>query len=358
MNTSTSTPLVPSPVLQARNSLPFGLGPAINADPTDVDSLAAWCAEHREEMNEQLATHGALLIRGFALNTPEAMEKVALALEPALQNDYLGTSPRDAVTTYVFSASELPGFYPIPQHCEMTFLAEPPRRIFFGCMTAPAPGSGETPLTDFRRVAADLDPAVKERFATRRLRLIRNYCGPATPERRDLWKLKRWDEMFQTTDRRVVEEKCARQGFQVVWGAEDRLTLLSEHDAFTRHPVTGEEVWFNHLQVFHMNAGPDEMKRTLKLRPSLKQAGLWAFARASIAVRKRTRDSRQQAMHMTWADGTEICSKDVRAVQDAIWKNMVIVPWQTGDLVMLDNRAVSHGRLPYNGPRKVLVAWA
>ena len=29
-----------------------------------------------------------------------------------------------------------------------------------------------------------------------------------------------------------------------------------------------------------------------------------------------------------------------------------------GDVVAIDNFAVSHGRLPYRGPRNVAVAWA
>jgi hypothetical protein len=50
---------------------------------------------------------------------------VALACEPKLSNEYLGTSPRNFVagTKYVFTASELPNFFPIPQHIEVTSLS-------------------------------------------------------------------------------------------------------------------------------------------------------------------------------------------------------------------------------------------
>ena len=74
----------------------------------------------------------------------------------------LRTSPRDAVKPggYVFSASELPGFYPIPAHNEMSFTAHPPRRIFFACTIAPEK-FGETPLVDFRGVWRDLDPELR-----------------------------------------------------------------------------------------------------------------------------------------------------------------------------------------------------
>ena len=93
--------------------------------------------------------------------------------------DYLGTSPRDALTPYVFSASELPGYYPIAQHCEMRFLKKPPRRLFFCCLRPNDGPGGETPLCDFRKVARDLAPAVLDRFERRGVRIIRNYCGPS-----------------------------------------------------------------------------------------------------------------------------------------------------------------------------------
>jgi hypothetical protein len=36
----------------------------------------------------------------------------------------------------------------------------------------------------------------------------------------------------------------------------------------------------------------------------------------------------------------------------------VIFPWQRGDILMLDNMLASHGREPFAGPRKVIVAMA
>ena len=40
------------------------------------------------------------------------------------------------------------------------------------------------------------------------------------------------------------------------------------------------------------------------------------------------------------------------------WRNLVAFPWQQGDVVAIDNFSMSHGRLPYRGPRQVVVAWA
>jgi hypothetical protein len=46
-------------------------------------------------------------------------------------------------------------------------------------------------------------------------------------------------------------------------------------------------------------------------------------------------------------------------VRDLIWEHQVVEPWQLGDVVAIDNRAVAPGRLPVpGGPRRVVVAWS
>jgi hypothetical protein len=208
------------------NGEPDGLPLVIQArDDPDPAHLCRWIAAQHDRVEERLATHGAILFRGFEIADAPTFERVARALDDDLKTEYLGTSPRSALTAHVFTASELPVFYPIPQHCEMSFTAHPPRRLFFCCLVEPA--EGETPLADFRNVLRDLDPAVRRRFEERGLRIVRNYSGPAGGGRFDLWRLKRWDEMFGTTERAVVEAKCRAEGFAPTWTADDGLRLVS-----------------------------------------------------------------------------------------------------------------------------------
>ena len=65
---------------------------------------------------------------------------------------------------YVFTASELPSFFPIPQHIEMSFLPAPPRKLFFCCLEAPTSTGGETCLCDFKKVYDQMDPKVRQTF--------------------------------------------------------------------------------------------------------------------------------------------------------------------------------------------------
>jgi alpha-ketoglutarate-dependent taurine dioxygenase len=34
----------------------------------------------------------------------------------------------------------------------------------------------------------------------------------------------------------------------------------------------------------------------------------------------------------------------------------VIFPWQKGDILVLDNRLTAHGRMPFSGAKKIVLA--
>jgi len=333
--------------------------PLVIAARTDrsVDHLCAWMKANEAWVAEQLRTWGALLFRGFAVTDAPAFERVARAVDDDLKNEYLGTSPRNALTSHIFTASELPPFYPIPQHCEMSFTKHPPRRLFFCCLVEPAEGSGETPLCDFRRVLEDLDPALVRRFQDKGIRIVRNYASSASTSRFNPFQLKRWDEMFLTTDRAAVEAKCREEGFEPAWTGSDGLRLISSQETTRLHPQTGVPVWHNHVTTFHPSQAAGEYRRIHALRPTLKHWALLQVTRI-LEVLERRRPSEELAMHCEHMDGTPIADADIEAVREEVWKHLVLNPWKAGDVVAIDNFAVSHGRLPYSGPRLIAVAWA
>ena len=122
--------------------------------------------------------------------------------------------------------------------------------------------------------------------------------------------------------------------------------------------MTGEPVWFNHAQVFHLSAAPAEYRRIAARQGQIRYAALATVAEAAVRVKSRTISDLDQAMHCTYGDGTPISDGDMDRVRDAIWKNMVFFKWRAGDVLMIDNAAVAHGRIPYEGTRQVAVAWA
>jgi hypothetical protein len=111
------------------NGEPAGLPLLIEpGESKDVGRLCAWLRASADWVQGRLVAQGAMLFRGFAGDGPPDFERLARAIDDDLKNEYLGTSPRAGLTDFVFTASELPPYYPIPQHCDMSFVAEPPTR--------------------------------------------------------------------------------------------------------------------------------------------------------------------------------------------------------------------------------------
>jgi alpha-ketoglutarate-dependent taurine dioxygenase len=321
------------------------------------EALLAYTQANFSKITEQLKTSGSVLFRGFQVNTPTDFEQVALSMDSDLKDDYLGTSPRNIVkgTKFAFSASELPPHYPIMQHCEMSFLPSAPRRLFFFCHIEPQIG-GETPVCDFRNIYKKMDPAIRKDFETKGIRVIRNYGGPGQ-ESKGAFQLKPWEDMFQTTDKSIVERKCRENNIKVEWQPNDGLRLISEQPAFKKHPETGEMVWFNHLQVFHAAGAAIEYRKIARRQKTFDAWKVNIMLTLMTWVKLVKERPEERAMHVCYADGTEIPMKYIQHVQDLIWEEMYFLKWQKGDVIMIDNFSTAHGRMPYKGPREILVSW-
>jgi hypothetical protein len=62
--------------------------------------------------------------------------------------------------------------------------------------------------------------------------------------------------------------------------------------------------------------------------------------------------------HVYFGDGSAIPDNVLDTVREVYRQTAISFPWQPGDILMLDNRLVAHGRNPYTGDRKVIVAMA
>jgi alpha-ketoglutarate-dependent taurine dioxygenase len=267
-----------------------------------------------------------VLFQGFGVRTPEAFQRFMAALYTELVSEHERSSPRSQVSGRVFTSTDHPADQTIFVHNEMSYSHRWPTRIGFCCLTAPRTG-GATPIADVRTVLRLLDPDLRDRLARRRVQYLRNYGdGFGLP----------WQESFQTTDRAAVEAYCQAAGMTVEWKEGDRLRTRRVADPLARHPVTGELVWFNHATFFHVST----------LDPVLRDGLLADLSPEDLPT------------HACYGDGREFEPEVTDALRAAYGKATLSFPWREGDLLLLDNMLVAHGRAPYTGERKVVVAMA
>jgi alpha-ketoglutarate-dependent taurine dioxygenase len=339
------------------HQLPLVVEP--NGSGNTKADLEKYIIENQKELEDAFYKNGAVLFRGFALDTPKDFEDIALRVDNRMEGGYYGTSPRNPVagTKFVYTASELPGYYPIAQHCEMSYVKHPPVTLFFYCHVEP-PYGGETPLCNFRQVYADLNPEVREAFDKKGALTVRNYSGLGKSSKLNLFELKRWDEIFLTTDKAEVERQCKEQEMDFEWLHNDGLRITHHTPAAIEHPRTKEKVWFNHLQVFHPTAAAEEYKHIHRHQQRLKTFVWSVFLQVAVKLKKANTAPIDQSMNVLFGDGTEIPDSYVQHVEEVIWKNLVIFPWKKNDVIAIDNFSTAHGRLPFEGPREILVAWS
>jgi alpha-ketoglutarate-dependent taurine dioxygenase len=329
--------------------LPFVVEARPEAANIPLDELLDWFKENSTWREEQLHRAGAVLFRGFsALRTAEDFSEVAQRMAPEILDYAGGTTPRSAVTGKIVTSTDAPRHVVIGLHQEMSYLApsaafpDPtPDKVMFFCETAPG-GGGQTPIADMRAVYRKLPRELIERFVSRG-GLVLHRKLPT--EKRYGFEVT-WSTAFGTSDRAEMEGIAKQNGWSMTWA--DDGGLLITHGAspvVLNHRVTGEKIWFNQAHLLHKSVAP---WTAAWLGPSLTQRLRARVLRPFISDRFY--------YHCTHADGSEIALSDLDSIRRVIAEEMVMFDWQRGDVLLIDNKLVAHGRQPYEPPRKIFAA--
>jgi alpha-ketoglutarate-dependent taurine dioxygenase len=313
--------LVEAKPLVAEKPLPLLVQPAVKGV-----NLLTWAEEKREWIHTNLLRHGAILFRNFLVNGIEDFERCVAAMSSGALEYRFRASPRTQVGANIYTATDYPADQSIFPHNEHAFSPVFPLQLFFYCVT-PALEGGETPIGDTRQVHRNIDPDIKRRFLEKGIMYVRNYGdGFGLP----------WKTVFQTEERGEVEAYCRSVGIDVEWKSSNRLRTRQVGPAVMRHPRTQEPIWFNHGTFFHVST----------LEPTIREALLKEFDEADLP------------QNTYYGDGSPIESDVLEHLRSTYEQAMVVFPWRQGDVVLLDNMLALHGRKPFSGPRKILVAMA
>ncbi|MFT4065905.1 TauD/TfdA family dioxygenase [Paraburkholderia sp.] len=296
--------------------------------PADGDAAPAACA-HSERLRERLESakqqFGGALLRGFSPLAAADFNAFATSFGKPLLSYEFGSTPRSRIEKDVYSSTEYPADQWIDQHNEQSYTLKWPGSIWFYCDVAAEQG-GATPVADSRLVYERLDPALRRRFAEHGVMYVRNYGnGLDLP----------WEQVFGTDDRGEVEQYCRANQIGYEWLDDgDALRTRQVCQSELRHPVTGETVWFNQAHLFHVSNLPAAVREALL----------------------EVVDEDRLPRNTFFGDGTPIDAALLDEIRAVYRDTMLSFPWQPADALVLDNLLMSHGRAPFSGKRRVLVA--
>lgn len=302
--------------------LPLVVEPSMNY--SNLESLLEICSEERELLQNKLLHHGALLFRGFPLSSETEFEKFVRAFSNKNLLNYAGgASPRVELTSGgVYSSTEYPPELMLALHNELSYSSNYPEQVYFCCITAPESG-GETPIADSRAILKKINSEIVNEFKRKQIKYVRNLRG-------DTGSGYSWQDAFETEDKSLVEKHCRLTGAEFQWKKDNCLQISQIRPATAIHPQTGEEVWFNQADGFHPSNVYGENYLNL--------------------------NEEEFRLNVKFADESLIDISMLNHIREVLRKEMVVFKWREGDVLFLDNLLIAHGRMPFSGKRKIILA--
>ena len=300
--------------------------PNTTSSSNTLEELLTWGAENHHMFRQELMKYGALLLRGFPFSSPEDFEHF-LDISGFPRMPYVGgAAPRSQVTKgRVLTSNESPPSEPIPFHHEMAQVPNPPAYIFFYC-DLPCEIGGETAIAHsnhiyqkFQDVGGDFARKV-ETTGVRYIRIMPEEDDPSSAIGRS------WKSTFIATNKEEAETKMTELG--TTWQWLENGTVRTE-------------------------------TATIPAIRTDERTGLKTFFNSMVAAYTGWVDSRNDpTKSVCCGDGSPVDGNVLTKMAVILEQESAVIPWQKGDVLLIDNKLVLHSRKPFEGPRKILASIA
>jgi Taurine catabolism dioxygenase TauD, TfdA family len=328
MTSTTNTELdICSPALedqQEQSGSLFPLAYVCQSSGISIDDAVRWVASKKEELLQQATSHGAVVFRDFPVQTAEDFDAFvsALAIPNFPYRKSLSNAVRTNRTKRVFTANEAPSNVDIFFHHEMAQTPIYPRWIMFFCERAADEG-GATQLCRSDWLYERLTDACPEFIrACEQKGLQYTNVMPAEDDAKSGMG-RSWRSTLEVETKEAAEQRLAELGYSHEWTESGCLRATTPPLPAVMKVAPGRKTFFNQLIAAY---------------------GGW----------KDSRNDPSEAIRH--GDGSKL---DASAVAKAIAISEELsfeAHWQAGDVAVLDNTIVMHGRRPFVGVRKVLAS--
>lgn len=298
----------------------------VNNGCETLEDTVAFIRDNQAELEAQLAVSGALLFRGFPLNSAETFDvfSAGFGYPNFTYKESLSNAVRINFTERVFTANEAPKDVEIFLHHEMAQTPISPSKLFFFCLSAADKG-GATPLCRSDKLfealkaeAADL----ADDFANKGVKYTTTM--PAADDANS-GQGRSWKSTLSVDSTDAAEAKLNELGYSWTWMEDGSLRAITPVLPAVITLADGSQSFYNQLIAAYMG---------------------WKGVR------------HDPSSAITFGDGTPIPKEGLTRITELAQTFTFDLEWQDGDVALVDNYRAMHGRRPYSGDRKrqVLVA--
>jgi len=266
-----------------------------------------------DEVIRQFKDVGVLLFSGFEVNT-----QIFEQFSNRFSNDYMdhkgGGSLRQVINkdgdktilsvSYAFNV-ESQRTFGLALHSDRSYTKSQPPVMWFYCVV-PAKEEGETLVCDGVQVCEGLSESTRKLFKNKRIKYIRNYVDGE------------WQLWAQTDSLQDVERYCRDNDLTFTFNADKSVTTEYLCHALVRPRWTQRDAFVNSILLV-----------------------LW-----------QEEDLKRKTSLVRMEDGSKIPQEaidEVRAVSGRLTRE---IKWNPGDIVMVDNTRMLHGRRAFNDPKR------
>jgi len=339
------------------NKLPFVIEPA-TAELGSVDFLQSFLSMHSNNIMHDIATYGAVLLRGFNITSTKEFEKTILTIDgmQGMRHFFMSEPGRELVDNldYVFHTNSkiktggtlhLGGF-----HNENYYSPDVPSYISFCCFN-PAKLGGETGLIHMGSVYEKLDIALKEQLEKKTFFVSK-------------WPLAVIANRYQIK-LEIAKKACVDFGLRV---ENDNFIVMHKPSVF-KHPVIGKKIiqanlcaeipalndailnhfisdyvglkWMIHKLAWKY-VGYHRLRKLSFMLPVLFHHPMKFFK-----MRKQVMQRIKQYNSNTYPRINSVFNADdIKTLAASMRDSYASFLWQKGDILLIDNLQVAHAGMP------------
>ncbi len=302
----------------------FPLAIVPSREGVTLEETLVWASTEKLRLAQLAKEHGAVLFRGFPIAGARDFDAFirSFDLDSFTYEESFSNAIRINKTDLVFTANEAPPEVSIFLHHEMAQTPLYPAQLFFCCEIAPE-ADGETPLCRSDVVLSRLETEAPEfvrsceRLGVRYSNVMPGEDDPASGQGRS------WRSTLGVQSQSEAEARLSNLGYAFDWLPYESLRATTPVLPAIRTLKDGRRVFFNQL----------------------------------IAAFRGWQDARNDAKKsIRFGDDSEIPAAAMQTAIDLADELSFDVAWQAGDVALVDNYLVMHGRRPFKGARRVLVS--